>query len=204
MCVSHRIFTGGALVCVGLLLPARRDQLTDGSARLTASSGALRVRSPHATPVGLEVSVCLRRRSAGPRWRTVGRTGSFLEDPALLRPQPDRLLRALPRRVCRYLEVAVWYGGTVPFAVVACPSADRQRVSPWSEPGDSARGSAAQAGCRRSLPRAGDRGSLNRTGLGGYLRGWCVILLRPAHVCLPPHLHRRCFGACRAFVARTP
>ena len=36
------------------------------------------------------------------------------------------------------------------------------------------------------------------------LRGWCVILLRPAHVCLPPHLHRRCFGACQAFVARTP
>ena len=35
-------------------------------------------------------------------------------------------------------------------------------------------------------------------------RGWCVILLCPAYVCLPPSLHRRCLGACRAFVARTP
>ncbi len=31
-------------------------------------------------------------------------------------------------------------------------------------------------------------------------RGWCVILLRPAHVCLPLRLHRRCFGACRALL----
>ena len=34
-------------------------------------------------------------------------------------------------------------------------------------------------------------------------RGWCVILLRPAYVRLPPRFHRRCFGACQAFVART-
>ncbi len=47
---------------------------------------------------------------------------------------------------------------------------------------------------------------VHRCGLraSGSMRGWCVILLRPAYVRLPPRFHRRCFGACQAFVARTP